>query len=54
MRFDGLGLSAIELIESMMEQDATKRIPLNGMWDFTFASFLRGLVSTPGQSKFPF
>ncbi|KAL6734095.1 hypothetical protein Aduo_004673 [Ancylostoma duodenale] len=29
MRFDGLGLSAVELIESMMEQDAAKRIPLN-------------------------
>ncbi|EPB65200.1 hypothetical protein ANCCEY_15737 [Ancylostoma ceylanicum] len=31
MRFDGLGMSAVELIESMMEQDAAKRIPLNGM-----------------------
>ncbi|CAJ0607787.1 unnamed protein product [Cylicocyclus nassatus] len=29
MRFDGLGLSAIELIESMMEEDASKRIALN-------------------------
>ncbi|KIH66803.1 hypothetical protein ANCDUO_02869 [Ancylostoma duodenale] len=32
MRFDGLGLSAVELIESMMEQDAAKRIPLNVSW----------------------
>uniref|UniRef100_A0A8L8Q1S8 Protein kinase domain-containing protein n=1 Tax=Heligmosomoides polygyrus TaxID=6339 RepID=A0A8L8Q1S8_HELPZ len=30
MRFDGLGMSAVELIERMMEADASKRIALNG------------------------
>ncbi|KAK6734435.1 hypothetical protein RB195_017928 [Necator americanus] len=29
MRFDGLSLSAVDLIESMMEQEASKRISLN-------------------------
>ncbi|VDM56500.1 unnamed protein product [Angiostrongylus costaricensis] len=30
IRFDGLGISAVELIESMMETDVSKRISLNG------------------------
>ncbi|WKX95555.1 hypothetical protein Q1695_012202 [Nippostrongylus brasiliensis] len=36
MRFDGLGISAVELIEKMMEQDASKRIALNDIQQSNF------------------
>ncbi|XGW12308.1 hypothetical protein V3C99_013203 [Haemonchus contortus] len=36
LRFDGLGISAVELIERMMEPDAGKRISLNDIQQSTF------------------